>query len=204
MTDTMTDTDYETLLTRAQSLYESEGTWWDLDPDVAWSTPESRLGKMAALYLESGWEECYHGEGRFHYNVKVRGNAVYWGYRDKLAEIQDRPGFELDRFERFAEMVNESDREVWWRFTLPDEILEISGTRVKVYSCGRSGGYVTAPPPLLTDPVSMVKLARYLAGVVKRANSRDAGEELFEQALERYERDKLQELASPRREANIL
>jgi hypothetical protein len=152
------------------------------------------------LYLAAGWDTCYHRDGaRYHYRVKLDGNGRWHGFRDAVDELEEqRPGFDRVRFEELAQRIEESDREMFWWSDLPEKLEELAGPGVKVWSCGRCGGYVNAPA-LENNAAGMVALAGWLERVMAWANDREAGRELAARALEEYDAEKLEELAGPRR-----
>ena len=217
----------EELAKEAEALIDDDAiddnrTFWDADPEVAWSTPESLHGKLAALLIEAGWEQCYHRDGaRFHYNVKLGGREAYLGYRDALEAMRAiRPAFD-DSDERELEAIAQ-DQEQWelqsWWDDLGYNILNAAGItagvkvdslrepsrdgrrgRFGAYSCGRSAGYVNLP---LWETVymvpAMIRAGLWLQGERVAHNSRAQGEWAFDGALEEYDARRLEALASPR------
>jgi hypothetical protein len=196
------------LLDKFTEIYEDEDswTWLDNDPDVAWMTDshESYHGKLRELYLEAGWEGCYHDSfARFHFNVKLNGNDRYRGFNDRVREIElERPEIDTERLEEIAQSDEDFNLEIWWSDDLPDylhyDLGKGQGARNLVYGCGRSGGYVQSTKELDRDPETMIRLAFWLAWQRESWNSYDAGKYRVDEALERYDEEKLEALASPR------
>jgi hypothetical protein len=200
----MTDTELIALLAKVDALESEEDrgyTWWDADPDVAWNEPESRHGRLAALYLEAGWEPCYHGDGKFHYNVKLNGMEPWHVFRNKVdAARSDENAY--SRIAEVADAITEWELEAWWENLPEDDISHIPGAipfngTFKVWQCGRSGGYLNAPD-VEEDPRIMLQLAYIAQGARDYYNSADWGEYLAEMALERDTEEQLARLASPR------
>ena len=85
----MTDTELTALLAKVDALESEEDdgdTWWDL---------ESRHGRLAALYLEAGWEGCYdisHIPGAVPFNgaFKVWQCGRSGGYLN-APDVEDDP-----------------------------------------------------------------------------------------------------------------
>lgn len=199
---------------------ENEGmTWLDQDPDVAWGAdPETEPtyhGRLAAIYQSVGWGTCYHERGyrtRFHFNVKTGGGGAYRAFHARVGEVDDaRQGqLDTDEVERIAANVEEWELRSWWEVVLPDRahafgVGEVRDpeTRREVpatswYSCGRSGGYVTMPDRYMTEGIPMVLMAYELKSSRDYYNGSDWGTYLADQAIERYDEDRLTELASPR------
>jgi hypothetical protein len=159
---------------------------------------------MAALLLAAGWEGCYHREGpRFHYNVKLDGNGRWTGIRSAVREIENGRGdvFDAQLLERYVEADAESQLEMWWEDVAYDLAEYASTDRPKVWSCGRSGGYVNVPEWERPWSVpSLIRAAAYFGWQREACNTEEAGRALVKYALERYDFDKLEELASPRAE----
>lgn len=190
-------TDYRALKERAQTLTDNRdelSTWIDADPDVAWDDPDSYHGKLAALYLEAGWEPCYHGDARFHFNVKLNGSEAWRRFQDLRNGLEaERNGLlDADEFGALADRVQEWELESWWwhaRDYAP------SPMPFNIYSCGRSGGYLNADA-LNTDPVAMIELARHCQESRDYYNSAEWAEYLFDQTVERYDSERLAAMAS--------
>ena len=205
----MTETELTEYLARVDALDNEEDggeTWMDADPEAAWGDPESRHGRLAALYLEAGWEGCYHREGaHFHYDVKMNGNGAYRGFRDKVdAAVSDNAAY--DRISEIADGITEMELESWWENLPYDDISHIEGAvefapagrpTFKVWQCGRSGGYLNAPK-VENDPRIMLQLAFIAQGARDYFNSPEWGEYLAELAIEEYNERRMGELASPR------
>lgn len=211
MSNTLTAEELAALLAQADDLRNRvdddenpSWTWLDADPSVAWGDPESYHGKLAALYLDGGWEGCYHNESAVvHYNVKLNGME---GYRAFHARV-DREKFTSEkahtRIEEIADNLQQGDMEFWWEDDLPGFIHyendgEGLGLRgVKVYGCGRQGGYVNCRE-LETNPDAMLKLGAWLGEQREYFNSAEYGEDLAERAIDEYKERQTAKLASPR------
>ncbi len=179
---------------------EDAWTWIDQDPDVAWDDDSSGHGKLAALYLEAGWERCYHRDARFHFDVKLKGNASYRALHDAL----DASGLDHDGLMEHVNWVHDGEMESWWEnvtyAAVEDRETGDSDHRAPlrgVYQCGRSGGYLNASR-YEKDTDTMLDIARYCAESVEYFTSADYGEWLAETAIEAYNDEKMDELASPR------
>jgi hypothetical protein len=201
-------TDYRSLAEEARDLWNTDDedawTFYDGDPAVAWNVPESTHGRMAALLESAGWERCYHGRVKFHYNVKMDGNGRYRGYRDALKEMEEsRPAFDGDdALEEIANGIEEMELEAWWE-DLTANLAEAAGLtykqRPRAYSCGRSAGYVNIPSWETPATVEyMILAAEWLQAERENHNSTDAGRYVFEMALEEYDARRMEGLASPR------
>lgn len=190
---------------------DAGNTWMDADPSVAWDDPESRHGRLAALYEEAGWEHCYHnGGGRFHYDVKLNGNGAWQAFHNKVARSISDPKA-TDRIAEIADGLTEGELEFWWEDLPEDDISHIPGAipfdvdyaggptreRFKVWQCGRSGGYLNAPD-VEDRPRVMLQLAFIAEGAREYYNSAEYGTYLAENALEQYSETMLEAMASPR------
>lgn len=211
MTDTATDTATQSDLMRDVISLESDEdsyTFMDNDPSVAWDDPESHHGRLAALYLEAGWERCYHRDGaRFHFNVKVNGNARWRGYNDRLDAIRESRGETFDEtlFDAITRQVDDMEREFWWDSVswAEDENGKILRTELSnggwsvrsgVWSCGRSGGYVNVPK-VESDGETMIRMAAWLSHEVEGFNSYDTGAWVADEALRLYDEEQTWRLA---------
>ncbi len=182
---------------------------------------------IADVLRSAGFESCYHNDGaRWHYNVKLIGSGRWQGFRDKQNAREDRAnGFDSNRFEVIAQQLEDDYSEVWWVEsvqvgaqcalwdTTEDDIWlaqnprDEDGNRLerkpnlysapRVYSCGRSAGYVNSTE-LETDAGAMLRFAEWLESEDIYNNSNEAGAYLADEALELYDSALLAELASPR------
>jgi hypothetical protein len=190
-------------LAKVEALEDDEDayTWLDQDPSVAWEDQdrETYHGRLRAIYESVGWESCYHDHGRalFHFNVKLNGNDSYRGVWDAI-NAADLDEDATDRVEDLVQRFQDQDLETFWFDDVQDFVkYDLKGTG-KVYSCGRSGGYAQPEKSIVTDPVTMVKLATFLTRTRRGFNSREYGMGLVEMALEEYKDQRMAELASPR------
>lgn len=152
------------------------------------------------LYAVYGWESCYHqGPQQFHFNVKAKSTASWRGYQDTVPT--DRFGFDSDMFERFSDSRSELNREAWWTEYVTDFIRFELGYGPhgipRVYSCGRSGGYLQSQDLEMTAN-DMIKFGEWLTSQVEWFNSREAGVALAQETLTIYDATKLADMASPR------
>lgn len=198
--------DWQELGARAQALEDNQeelSTWVDNDPSVAWDDPDSYHGKLAALYLEAGWEKCYHGDARFHFDVKLNGNEAWRRFQDLRNGLEaERNGLlDADEFDALADRVQEWELESWWEDTARDLRYPTWSERAfpgkRLYSCGRSGGYLNADA-IDDDPVAMIELARHCQESRDYYNSAEWAERLFNETVGRYDAYKLEAMASPR------
>lgn len=193
-------------------------TWMDLDPSVAWNDPESRHGRMAALYLRAGWEDCYHGDATFHYNVKVGRGGVWQAIQDAIRSHIDklpepvRDGAR-DRIEDRVDQMGDDDLRMWWEDELPEHFADeyvypqpngppafrFVRSTDRVYSCGRSGGYVNARD-FQDDPETFIRFGFWLTEQRDWFNGSEYGRDLVERAIEEDAETQLAALASPRSE----
>jgi|SRR5690606_21669432 len=197
---------WQELIDRAQNLEDNRDelwTWVDVDPDVAWDDPESYHGKLAAIYFDAGWERCYHRDARFHFNVKLNGGEAWRRFRDlRNGLVAERNGLlDADAFDTLADHVQEWELALWWEATARDfrcsTWIERALPGVRLYSCGRSGGYLNADA-INDDPVAMIELARHCQESRDYYNGPEWGEHLFRETVERYDAEALEALASPR------
>lgn len=155
-------------------------------------------GTKLQLLEEFGWERCYHREGSdFHFNVKDGGRR--WnGFQDAVPK---REGFDRDLFDRIAAEQEEGDREFWWADRLIEPLHELGYTsshgRPRLWSCGRSGGYLHSND-LESDMVGMIEMGKWLTKEMEGYRSYASGKYAAEFALELYDERKLEQLASPR------
>lgn len=191
----MTEEQLTELLARVEAIEEAGPTYWDVDPEVAWHEPESQLGQLAEVYLEAGWEYCYHrGRVNFHYNVKANGNASWRAFWDKVSATNEDAH---QRIEEIADNIQQSEFEFWWTEQAPEEIKELTGIKAEPYQCGRSGGYFNCSE-LEGNGSAMVKTAHWLDAAVEYYNGAEWGEYLAEQAIEEDTARQMARLASAR------
>jgi len=192
-------------LTAMDAEEDGGSTWMDLDPSVAWGDPESRHGRLAALYLRAGWEECYHREGAlFHLNVKIGRGNQYRATEDAVGVYVDNLPEEVrqsayNRLEAMVGRLSDRDLEDWWEMSLPDAIEEISGRLQAVYACGRSGGYLNSTV-LETDPETFIRFGYWAQTERDYFNGAEYGKDLADRAIEEDAEIQLAALASPRME----
>lgn len=202
----MTEIELAQFLARVEAIDNEEdagNTWMDADPSVAWGDPESRHGRLAALYLEAGWKGCYHhNDGAiFHYDVKLDGMEGWRAYHDKVTRsISDQSV--SDRIAEVSDGITEDYLRDWWEDLPEDGITHIPGAipfngTFKVWQCGRSGGYLNAPD-VEDNPRIMLQLAFIAQQARDYYNSAEWGEYLAELALEQDSEIQLARLASPR------
>lgn len=206
---TLTDEQVDGLLARVTALQTKDDdgeltawTWLDADPDVAWRDPDSYHGKLAALYIDAGWEVCYHRDARFHYNVKIRGG--YQVTRDAVFAANLNDDAQARVFERL-DAYNEQDIQAWWEFGEAEDFLANLDpprtfsryTRDGVYSCGKSGGYANCDG-LKVYPEAMIRLAQFLGQAVDYYESAEYATELVERAMVDDKAEMMMALASPR------
>jgi len=146
------------------------------------------------------WEHCYHqgrGAEPVHYNVKLNGNGRWRGYNDTMrATEDDRKGlFDRSAVDELAAMLEDWDRENWWEDLEGFVQFDLGYKSTKVYSCGRSGGYVTGPN---LNPEDLERLGEWLKAEREYHNSAEAGADLAARVLEYYDERELAALASPR------
>ena len=179
--------------------------------------------RLAELYRSAGFESCYHGDGnRWHYNVKLVGSGRWQGFRDKQNEREARNnGFDSKRFEAIAQQLEDDNAEVWWQDSVQNASQEAYWDATedelwrgqnptdgatprrdtyyhpRVYSCGRSAGYVNSTE-LEAQPDGMLRFAEWLENEDIYNNATEAGAYLADEALELYDAALLRELASPR------
>lgn len=203
--DPFPDERLEELLTEFQNLRDDENsrTWYDADPEVAWNVEDSYHGKIRAILESAGFEGCYHGDALFHLDVKVSGMASYRGFHDKIGDA-DLDNEARDRVIDIAQDIQEWD--LWdWREELtylvdPERIFtQLPKERPRVYQCGRSGGYLNSRDlEKRRDIETLLRIAQHAVRSKDNFNSREYGEWLGEEALERYHDERIEELASPR------
>lgn len=190
----------DTLLGEIDAL-AGYSNWMDADPSEAWSDPDSWHGKIAEILGRAGWESCYHGDARFHYNAKVRGMGAWRGFQDGIDSLGNDA---RSRVEEISTEESDSDLEIWWRFDLPERLREIreeeSPMRAdlpRVYSCGRSGGYVNCSD-LESRPREMILLGEFVRESREYFDSEEYGRYLAERSIELDLDTQLAKLASPR------
>ena len=211
--DPYTDERVEELIAQVIALEEDEDalTWLDQDPSVAWSAgyplqrlwtspEESGFAKLRAIYLDAGWEDCYHatfqgGGAHVHYNVKVQGMYSYRGFHDALKKAQVSNEANA-RIEELAQTRHDGEISAFWEWELPDFLKELE-TSGEAWSCGRSSGYVNSPD-LETDGEPMIRLAQYLERTKDWMNSYDHGKIEAEELIEEDQTIQMNALASPR------
>lgn len=207
-TDATTDK-FAELKTRARTLADNADelwTWLDGDPSVAWDDrdAESYHGKLAALYEDAGWERCYHRGARFHFNVKLNGHRAWSRFRELRNALDAERNGLLDstEFDSLADSIQEWELESWWEDTARD-LRYPSWTEQsfpkgwRLYSCGRSEGYLNADV-LNLEPVAMIELAEHCQRSRDYYNSEEWAEYLFSRTVEEYDAAKMEALASPR------
>jgi hypothetical protein len=192
-----------------ESEPEGGSTWWDLDPDVAWDLDnESEVSARSRIReaIESvGWERCYHDRGMFHYSVKVRGSGAYRALNHRIdTEDRLRGGLmDTDEVREIAQRDDDWEREQWWNDPLEAICADLGiDHEGSVFSCGRSGGYVqvSAEKVARWNAKGLIVLAAWLDDQVAYYGGEEWGTYLADQAIERYDEDRVSELASPRTE----
>jgi hypothetical protein len=218
-TDAYPDTRRDALLADLETLDTDDDawTWLDADPDVAWTTQPEHLedgehlpyhARLRDILLEAGWEPCYHGDARLHYNIKTDGMEANRAFNDRVG--LESEGTQARIEEALYEPYNMAwdDLQIWWYDNLPDFLTEIgyppnsenpSGFQRTVFQCGRSGGYAnTSRMEKQRDGAAMVRLAQFLERARAYFNSADYGADLAERAILQDDDEQTQLLASPR------
>lgn len=181
--DTLTDEQVTALIARVTDLQTT-------DED----------GKLAALYLDAGWERCYHGDARFHFNVKIRN---YRALRDAITNANLTDESE-SRIEERINAYHDQDIQWWWESEPEEFLADLDPPRTfsrmsrdGVYSCGRSGGYANCDG-LNVYPEAMIRFAQFLGQAVDYFESADYAKELVERAIADDKAEQIAALASPR------
>ena len=189
-------------------------TWWDQDPDVAWDMGEGEESASARMRIRAalesvGWRGCGHdGGGRalryFHHDVKIHGMGANRAFRHRIeTENRLRGGLmDADEVESIAQGIDDHEREQWWNEALRTICDDLDIDHELVYSCGRSGGYaqVSAEKVARWGAKGLIVLAAWLDEQVSYYGGEEWGTYLADQAIERYDEDRVSELASPRTE----
>lgn len=199
--DVFPDTRLQELLAKVEDARELDN-WWDADPSVSWEMEpgESMFGTLAGIYIDAGWEKCYHREGaRFHWNIKLRNPASWRAFQDAIHDAVDNGGVSNEsRLEELARGITDFDIERWWQdYTLDYVRYERGIKEATVYGCGRMGGYANCPN-LENDPEEFLRLGQWLAREHALYDSPEYSRGIVEMALEQYREEKTKELASPR------